>query len=305
MQNSFSLEPNKIRLFSDIKISESVLIAIVPLFGYIAAFAYKVGQFSILKVPIEYIQLSIESVFLSSFLTFSTALIIVIFLLVLNKIPKTSDNKETKYFLNGTAITKTSFHEAITVTFLSPIVVGALLAVFTSLSILYITGFSFGLFVLFAGVYFLPPLSKYPNKENYHDKFERYQKEEYKRKIELSKIQMSKGSSSVTLFNLFGLLNINEEHPSFSYIKLTIYLLIWASFALILGALTMDAGIYTTTKVEDKDYVVLGSYSDKFILAGIDKEKKITTNEIFLINNEKDIRMTMENVGRINEQKKY
>jgi hypothetical protein len=292
------------RLFSDIKISETILIALIPLLGYIAAFFYEVGKFYVLKVPLEYIQINIELILLSSLLTFSISLIAIIFFLILGKIPKASNNNKTKYILGGTPVTKSSFWESIIITFLIPILVAVFLFIFSTLPILYIAIVSIGLLILFVGVLFLPPLVRFPEEKNYRTKFEKYSDEEYKKRVELAKIEMKKKIDGNDLFNLFGLLGIGKEHQFYSYIKITIYSIIWAALAFILGAESMTTSIYSTSKINNKDYIVLGIYSDKFILVGVDKKKKITTNEILLLSNEKDIQVTSDNIGIINEQKK-
>src|SRR5258708_5009534 len=144
-------------LFSDIKISETILIALIPLFGYIAVFFYEVGKFYVLKVPLEYIQINIELILLSSFLTFSIALIVIIVILIMGKIPKT--NTKSKYILNGNPVTKNSFRKSILITFFTPIGVAIFLFLLTTLLTLYIVGISVGLLVLFASLFFLPPLA--------------------------------------------------------------------------------------------------------------------------------------------------
>lgn len=291
------------RLFSDIKVSENLFIAVIPLFGYIAAFFYEAGRFLVLKVPIEYIQVNIGSILLSSFLTFSILLLVIIVFLVLSKIPNISDDKKLVYILNGNKVTKDSFLSLIILSIFIPVLITIALSASTALSVLYISAISITLFILLVALFFLPPLIQYPNEKNYLAKFDKYQDENYKKRITMAKIEMKRKNSEISHLNLFNMLNINEEHPFYGYIKLTIYSIIWAIFALILGVGVMNTSMYSTTKIENKDYVVLGTYSNNFILVGFDREKKITTNEILLVNNEKNIQLTREEIGIINKNK--
>lgn len=285
------------RLFSDIKLSENIFIAVIPLFGYIAAFFYAVGKFYTLKVPLEYIQINIELILLSSFLTFSILLIVTILSTLLNKIQ--SPSKE-KYILDGSPVTKVSFRLTIVLIFLIPIIIAVVFLFFTKLPLLFVFLISFVLLVLLAGASFIPPLLKSFPSRSYRQKFDIYYQSQYKEKIKLAKKQMKKKTGESSIFNMVG---IKENNPFLNYVKLSILSILWGVVAFFMGYISVRSTVFTLTKIETKDYIVLGSYSDKFILVGIDTERKITTNEILLVSENNSISLSTEEVGIINENK--
>lgn len=83
---------------------------------------------------------------------------------------------------------------------------------------------------------------------------------------------------------------------------MTICSIIWAVLALLLGASSVyNTDSYWISKIDNRNYVVLGVYSKNFILVGIDRERKITTNEVLLINRDNELQLSQENIGALNQ----
>lgn len=292
------------RWFPDIKISETMLIALTPFFGYIAAFFFSIGRYYVLEVPFEYIQISLELVLLASVLTFSFSLVVIVTWMLLDKLFPSRRKGQTKYLLNGNPISKTTFKEAVILTILLPLVIAGALFFSTTLPLLYVSSALIGLLVLIAGLFFLPPLTRYPEIKNYMEKFEKYSDDDYERKIELAREQMKRKSTRISRFSINSLLGIDPENTLYRYILLTIYAIIWASLAFVIGTAMMRTSTYSITNLNMKDYIVLGVYSEKYILVGVDKKKRTTTNEILLLNLEKELKITSQYIGIVNEPKR-
>src|SRR3989344_6519204 len=85
-------------LLKRINIPSSILVALVPIIGYVAAYFYQFGYYSVFGVPEYLISANIENAIKSTSLLILVGVVIGGFIFLVNKMPesKNKDEKKTK-----------------------------------------------------------------------------------------------------------------------------------------------------------------------------------------------------------------
>lgn len=277
---------------SKFALSESLLVALIPIFGYSAAYFYQIGRFQLFKVPTDFIQIGIEKVIVASFITLLLSLVGYLIYLFIKVIFSTKEKKKNNS-LNGFLIVKDTLAGNLAIAILIPPLIAILIFFTTTLDITITMGIYLMILIFIIGVGFLPPLFKYPDTKSYKRKFDKYQDYVYQNKIEQVKKEENKNFS-------ISLIPFADDHPFFNYSVIVIVLLFWSFISFLSGSANATE-IHPIVVVNEKEYILFGSYNNQHILVGVDVKTKKTNSEIMLISDGENIIVKMKRIGIINK----
>ena len=250
-------------------IHPSIIVAILPFYGYIAAYSYEVGYFSALNLPPQLAQVRIESL-----VSFTGYLIFVVFIVVgfLSYIDPFYKDRSKHHIAR----------DLIRLSYI-PVILIAVAIYFEIPEFERGIPFAIGLFAIGWITYFVFPLFKYRKmKKSYSEKLLLFAKRSAERKNKSDSSEKSFFFSS-DLFRVFSIL------------ALTVY-----GTLIVANILGESAGQkskeFMVFSYKDSEYAFIRSYGNEKI--GIKIVDGKLTKEYLLLNNDNEINFVLRNVAK-------
>lgn len=278
-----------IKLINRIKISEKILIAILPVIGYVAGYFYQIGYYSQFSLPIYLIKVNVEYSIVATLLIAAITIIVAFIYLIIN----TSPPKDTKKNIESNKNPSLLRYIIACISF------GLFMGIFSYnahgvnllIRILLPPLSTF----LFAVVIFIPPLINYPNTKGYRNKFAKSLEADQIRILAEKEKKAEEAKKNNIQFKLPSDPNI------LTLTVLAIFFFYIISMAFLIGAVVSGSNqYYYTIKKAGSDFIVFQQGDNQFVAIKVNKLSRKTEPIFLLLPSNQPILLIGQNLGQLN-----